>query len=348
MNPKISICIPAYNRPEVLPALLDSILSQDYENFEIVICEDDSPKRGEIRHVVAAYSSRYPDVIHYHENPVNLGYDGNLRNLVEKADGDYCLFMGNDDLLCPDALSVVAGVVDRHPNVGVVLRTYAAFDGTADKINQIFRYFDSERFFPAGADAVVTLYRRSVVISGMVIHRGEAQKYSTSRFDGTLLYQLYLVANVLGVMNGVFTPEILAMYRTGGVPDFGSSASEKGKFVPKAQTPASSIHFMRGMLEIAKYVEEQRGMPIYRRILADIGNYSYPILAIQSRQPLGVFLDYVYQLAKLGFWRNGMFHLYFLAILLLGARRVDRLIGFIKKRLGHTPAIGSVYRGEPR
>lgn len=343
---RISVCIPAYNRSIELPSLLDSIFAQDYPDFEVVICEDKSPQREEIRNIVEHYKSRYPQQIAYFENSENLGYDGNLRHLISQATGDYCLFMGNDDLMCPGALSVVAEVIDRHPNVGVVLRSYAAFDGTPDKVSQVFRYFDSERFFPAGADTVVTFYRRSVVISGMVIHRGEAQKFYTDRFDGTLLYQLYLVANVLATMNGVFTPEILALYRNGGIPDFGSSASEKGKFVPKVQTPESSVYFMRGMLEIAKHVEDVQGFPVFRRIIADIGNYSYPILAIQSGQPLGIFIGYAYQLAKLGFWRNKMFHLYFWAILFLGSRRVDRLIGFIKKRLGHTPALGDVYKGE--
>ena len=36
---KISVCIPAYNRSAVLPALLESILTQDFDGFEVVINE---------------------------------------------------------------------------------------------------------------------------------------------------------------------------------------------------------------------------------------------------------------------------------------------------------------------
>ena len=72
-NPiKISVCIPAYNRPEVLPELLDSVLSQNYSNSEIVICENKSPKRGEISEVVAAYAKKHPGVINYYENEWRL------------------------------------------------------------------------------------------------------------------------------------------------------------------------------------------------------------------------------------------------------------------------------------
>jgi glycosyltransferase involved in cell wall biosynthesis len=348
-NPiKISVCIPAYNRPEVLPELLDSVLSQNYTNFEIVICEDKSPKREEISEVVATYAKKHPGVIYYYENELNLGYDGNIRNLIAKASGDYCLFMGNDDLMCADALAVVASAVTRHKDVGVVLRTYASFDGSPDNINQVFRYFQNETFFPAGTETISTFYRRSVVISGMVVHRQEAMKYSTQQFDGTLLYQLYLVANILTKMNGVFVPEILALYRNGGIPDFGNSEKEKGLFTPKVQTPESSLHFMQGMLEIARWSEDSQKIKIYKPILADIGNYCYPILSIQAKQPKSVFLKYAYGLASMGFWKNKMFYLYFLSLLILGSDRVDRVIQYIKRRIGHTPVIGSVYRGGVR
>lgn len=346
MRPKISVCIPAYNRAEVLPDLLDSILAQDFDNFEIVICEDCSPQRAQIAEVVSRYNIARPSVMRYFENTENLGYDGNLRNLVEKSQGEYCLFMGNDDLMCAGALSAVAIAVDTHPDVGVVLRSYAAFDETPENINQEFRYFDAEAFFPAGAETIATIYRRSVVISGMVVHRDSALDYATDRFDGSLLYQLYLVASILCDKNAVFLPKILALYRNGGIPDFGNSEKERGKFVPTAQTPESSLHFMQGMLDIARYVEQTRQVKIYRAILRDIGNYSYPILAIQSGKSLGVFVRYCWGLAQLGFWKNKMFYLYFIALLLLGSRRVEWVLRRIKKWLGHTPVIGNVYRGK--
>ena len=342
---KISVCIPAYNRPELLIPLLDSVVNQKYTNYEIVICEDASPMREQIRDIIDEYKLKWPGIFHYYENESNLGYDGNIRNLIAKASGDYCFFMGNDDLMYPDSLAKVASAISRYDNIGAVLRTYASFDESPDNINQVFRYFENETFFSAGSDTITTFYRRSVVISGLVINRSEALKYSTDIFDGTLLYQLYLVANILTEMNGVFSPKILALYRNGGIPDFGNSEKEKEKYVPKVQTPDSSIHFMKGMLEILKWTEENRNIQIVKRITTDIGNYCYPILSIQAKQPFGVFLKYAYQFARLGFWKNKMFYLYFLSLVFLGVDRVDKIIQYIKRRIGHTPVIGNVYRG---
>ena len=226
------------------------------------------------------------------------------------------------------------------------VRVALAFDGEPTNIVQTFRYFDKELFFPAGSKTISTMYRRSVVIPGMVIHREAAQKWSTSKFDGTLLYQLYLVANILADMNAVYLPDITVLYRTGGTPDFGNSTAEQGKFTPKEQTPDSSVHFMQGMIRIARSIEDERGLPVYSAIVRDIDNYSYPILAIQGQRSFLVYFRYVQNLRSVGMGRNAMFYVWSLTILILGTKTTDKLISWIKTKIGHTPALGKIYKGE--
>jgi hypothetical protein len=175
----------------------------------------------------------------------------------------------------------------------------------------------------------------------MVIHRDSALELATSEFDGTLLYQLYLVGRILAKRSVVFTPQIIALRRDGVEPDFGNSEAEKGKFVPKDQTPESSLHFMAGMMRIAQHVETATGLPVFDAIRQDIGSYSYPILSIQARRSRGVFLRYGIALARMGFWRSPFFHAYFLSLLVLGPDRVDGAIKWIKNRLGYTPRLGA-------
>lgn len=340
MQPKISICIPAYNRAHLLSDLLDSILIQDFDDYEIVICEDYSPERGDIRKIVDAYIANHPGIIRYFENSKNLGYDGNLRNLFEKSNGLFCLFMGNDDLLCKNALNVVSSIIDKYDNCGVIVRSYATFDSSPEKIKQTFRYFQNELEISSGALAIATAFRRSVVIPGMVIRRSSAIQVSSPVFDGTLLYQLYLVGLILARHSVIFTPEIIALRRDGTPPDFGNSEIEKERFVPGDQTPDSSISFIKGMLLIADFIEKKTKLDVYKIILSDISRYCYPILSIQSTRPLKIFLKYVFELAKLGLWRSPFFYAYFFSLLLFGPARVDSLIIFIKNRLGYTPKLG--------
>lgn len=338
-RPLLTICIPAYNRFNLLAPLLDSIVNQKFQDFNILICEDGSPERIQISQIVSKYQERYPARIRYHENEGNLGYDGNIRKLVELANGHYCLFMGNDDLLCEGSLDIVAEILNREATCGVLVRSYATFDDDPNQYKQVFRYFPNELVVNSGVQAITIAYRRSVVIPGMIIHRDSAAEVATNRFDGTLLYQLYLVGMILAKLNVVFTPNIIALRRDGIPPDFGNSAVEKKLFTPKEQTPESSLHFVHGMLNIAKYIEGEVGLKVFKLICADIGNYSYPILSIQARLPKISFIKYGMRLAKMGFWRYPLFYGYFLSLIIFGPNQVDKLIKFIKKRLGYTPRL---------
>lgn len=340
--PKISVCIPAYNRANVLPQLLDSIFNQNYSDYEVVICEDLSPQREHISKIVENFMIQYPGRIKYFENQENIGYDANYRKLFDLAQGEYCFFMGNDDLLCKEALETVAHTLEKYKNIGVIIRSYADFHDDPNNINQIYRYFETEICMPPGAEAICTAFRRSVIGSGMVYHRQSAIDCHTDKFDGSLLYQLHVVAQTLCKLKVVFVPKVTVLYRLGGVPDFGNAKAERGKFTPAEQTIDSSINFMKGMLDIAKNTENTTGLKVYDAIVSDITNYSFPILAIQGNREFLEFLRYVHRLINIGLGKKPIFYIYTGLILILGPQRLNSLIRLIKQKIGHTPRLGRI------
>ena len=149
----------------------------------------------------------------YTENVTNLGYDGNLRSLIRLARGDFCFFMGNDDLLCPGALGHVRGVAARHPDAGVLLRSYSWFQGLPTNVLGTVRYADTETELPRGPETIAAFVRRSGVLSGWTIRRSPAISLETDRYDGGLYYQMYLTGVVLGRFAAVCTPEVLVLCR---------------------------------------------------------------------------------------------------------------------------------------
>src|SRR3974377_1936518 len=159
--------------------------------------------------------------------------------------------MGNDDLMCAGALNSAAELLKRCPKVGVILRSYAWFDGVPEKINQTMRYFTEEREFPAGAEAIRVSFRRSGVLSGYIVHRDSACGVATMKFDGTLYYQWRRTANVLAARNAVFPPAVLVLCRAGEPPEFGASGCEKGKYVPGRYTPQRRLNMGDGAWSIA-------------------------------------------------------------------------------------------------
>jgi len=341
MTPKLSICIPAYNRPAELKEALHSTAGQERGNWDILVGEDHSPRAAEIAKVVSDFSEKHPDLnVHSNSNEKNLGYDGNLRRLLDNAAGEYCLFLGDDDTLTEGSIKRVIDAVSK-PNIGVVLRAWKSIDKETGKDIEQHRYFNEDQIFPAGAAAVASFFRRSVFISGLTVNRAAARRFSTERFDGMLLYQLYLVGRILLEMDGYYISDVIAIRQVGGEHFFGSSQPEKSRFAPGQLLPSQSLVFIKGLFEIAAYLEEQTGTGVYEMIAQDLGRYSYPMLEIQAqRLPRLQYNNYARQLARLGPGKYGWFWLYHYALLSLGPRICNRMIRTTKKLLGRTPAFG--------
>ena len=341
-RPRFSICIPAYNRARHLPALIESIYAQDCKDFEVVICEDLSRERPQIAAIARDYAARYPGTLHYYENEVNLGYDANIRRLVERSSGEYCFFMGNDDLMCLGALGTVDEILQRCPDVGVVLRSYSLFDEVPENISEEIRYFAEEREFAAGPEAIRVCFRRSGVISGYVVHREMAEAAATSKFDGSLYFQLHLTATVLATRKAVFTPVVLVLCRAGEPPDFGSSSSEAGRYVPGCYTPQSRLNMIEGALAIVGSLKESTGIDVVDDVKRDYANYFYPYIKDQLGLPFAQFLQLYRSYGRMGFNRYPLFQFYCIAGYLLGEARCDKITRLLRGILGRSPHLGGI------
>ncbi len=342
--PLISVCIPTYNRPTQLAALLESITAQEGDDFEIVVSDDGSPRSVEIESAADQSSKKHSGIPHtFHRNDRTIGYDANLRRLLRMAKGEYCLFMGDDDLMLPGAIQQVRGVIQNHAGVGVVLRSYYSVDRVTRRVRDIHRHFSSSRLFPAGVQSVTALFRRSVHISGYTVHRATALSYDTDRFDGTLLYQLYLTANILLDASGFYLSDFLIVDVLSDVWDFGTADAEREKFSPGPRRPEQCVHIVHGMLKIARSVQETRRVAIYEEILKDVDHYVYGPLTWQAHSRRGL-VQLVAGLRRLGLGRSVHFWATVLAVLLLG-RNTETLARWLKTRVGHSQLMGATYQG---
>lgn len=101
MQPKISVCVPTYNGSKFLEECLDSIISQIFRDFELLIVDDQSSDNTvEIAENYAAKDSRIK-VIRNHEN---LGLVGNWNHCIEIANGEWIKFVFQDDIIDPTCL----------------------------------------------------------------------------------------------------------------------------------------------------------------------------------------------------------------------------------------------------
>lgn len=101
--PKISVLIPAYNVERYLPKCLDSVLSQTFDDFEIILINDGSTDgTGKLCDDYAARDSR---IKVYHQS--NKGISATRELCLQYASGDYIQFIDSDDWVEPDILEIM-------------------------------------------------------------------------------------------------------------------------------------------------------------------------------------------------------------------------------------------------
>lgn len=336
---RISICIPSYNRPDELARLLRTV-DCDPSAAEIVICEDAAPLRTRVRETVRTFADRFPYTVVYRENEKNLGYDGNLRRLIETASGEYVLFMGDDDKFMPGALDKFIAFLASNPDAAYVLRSYCAehADGTLEP----FKYCKTSTTFRPSLETCAFLFKRTVSIAGVTFKRSSVLALATEKFDGTLLYQLHLVLEVAYKEPSVYCEIPVAVatqtFRL-DKPQFGAAAKEL-RFQPGRVTQDNSIRFMQGFFEVAGAFDARHSVNVSRLIAVDLSKYSYPILSIQRKNGLRNFLKYSLRLAReTPVSRTWHYYFYTIALACLGEAVCDKAIIWIKQRVGHTPSL---------
>jgi glycosyltransferase involved in cell wall biosynthesis len=116
MNPKISVCIPTYNRSQLLPIAITSVLQQTETRFEIIVCDDGS--NDDTATVMEQFSR--DSRVKYIRHPSNIGKSNNMRSGFEAATGEYFIKFDDDDRLTPEFLSKTATILDTYPEVDFV------------------------------------------------------------------------------------------------------------------------------------------------------------------------------------------------------------------------------------
>ncbi len=122
---KISLVIPTYNCGRYLYDAIDSVIKQEYKDFEVIIVDDGST--DSTKDLVAEWQKKYPRLVRYfYQN--NLG-PGMARNKgIKEAKGEYIAFLDADDTLEEKSLGKRLEVFNRCEDIGLVFSDYYLID----------------------------------------------------------------------------------------------------------------------------------------------------------------------------------------------------------------------------
>jgi glycosyltransferase involved in cell wall biosynthesis len=177
----VTICIPTYNRPDMLRQSLQSVLWQSYPEFEVIISDNASTTDTEA--VVADFGDSR---IHLDRLPSNIGQFGNMSRALHVGRGKYRVMLHDDDLMLPGNLERKVAFLDAHPEVGLVHSgfRYVGADGlpfgpatkwthlSADTV-QPGREFIGQSLAQGGITCVSSVMLRSALVTNEIFDEAD-------------------------------------------------------------------------------------------------------------------------------------------------------------------------------
>ena len=123
---KLSIIIPIYNVENTLRQCLDSVISQNIDNCEIILVDDGSTDKSGI--IADEYAYKHPSITIYHK--VNGGLSDARNYGLDRMNGDYVTFVDSDDELSPNTLEPLLNIMHNHPEYDIL--EYSVLQNTGE------------------------------------------------------------------------------------------------------------------------------------------------------------------------------------------------------------------------
>jgi glycosyltransferase involved in cell wall biosynthesis len=129
---KVSVVIPTYKAEKYIAATIQSVLSQTYTDFEILIIDDGSPDNS--LNICRLFQDRRIRII----SQPNRGLPGARNTGIREASGDFIAFLDADDVWHPQKLEKHVEHLNASPAVGVSF-SYSAFIDEKGRLNGLYQ-----------------------------------------------------------------------------------------------------------------------------------------------------------------------------------------------------------------
>lgn len=170
----VSVILPTYNCAHFLPGSLESVLSQTYDFYEIIVIDDGSTDNTK------EVLNQLMQKIRYIHLEQNRGLPA-ARNIgIQSAQGKYIAFLDADDLWLPEKLQTDMEYFDKHPDVSMVYSRHTNIDE-----NGVVLDGEIKRRLPSGNIFIQLFSEQNFIISSSVVVRKDVFE-TTGLFDEQL------------------------------------------------------------------------------------------------------------------------------------------------------------------
>lgn len=272
-EPKVSVCVLAYNHARYIRECLESIVGQDTDfPFEVIVADDCSSDGT--RAIIQEFADRYPGLVKTVLRPVNVGGTRNFIELHNLASATYVAHIDGDDLMLPRKLQKQVDFLDANPEFSVVWHKVNLFDDTGGFVPG--ETYDLS-FFPNGVVALEHALRLGTVAAhSSMMYRRRARKTRHAEFE---VLDLFYTWEYLSSGKGKILDDVLGSYRVA------AQGSTQAKSVANIQKLVA--HHARYYLN--RMPEQRRNIFILALIdfMVDVKNlrrtaWSFARLAVES------------------------------------------------------------------
>ncbi|MBE9143988.1 glycosyltransferase [Planktothrix mougeotii] len=179
-SPRISVIIPVYNGDRYMSQAIDSVLSQTYSSYEIIIVDDGSTDNTHqiIQHYIEKYQNQ--SLIRYIFQP-NQGVAAARNRGIQEARGEFIALLDQDDMFWPEKLAHQVACFQANPDVAIVNSGWRLIDENNNRISDIEPWHNLPNLT---LETWVT--RTPILPSALMFRRDTWQKIGgfDSRFNG--------------------------------------------------------------------------------------------------------------------------------------------------------------------
>ncbi len=174
----MSICIPVFNRADLVSRAILSAIHQSYRNIEIIVV--DNASTDNTREAVLRYAERDKRIKYFH-NETNIGSGNNFLKCLEYASGRFSQALGSDDWLSRNYVEEGVKSFAAHPDAAAIITNILTFE--LSKKNGTFKFSDEVLMKPgeypadwffrniylgkAGGAGFISFLRREDSIAGL-------------------------------------------------------------------------------------------------------------------------------------------------------------------------------------
>lgn len=266
-NPRCDVILATYNGERFVAETIDSILSQSYQNFRLLIVDDGSTDATYT--MLQAYAAKFPNKVLVNRNERNLGVGLTVQKLLCMVDAPYVAWPGQDDTWSQDFLSVSLQTLSERPEISATFSKVKLVDKQGGTDVPIESPFKHEKIGSVDRDdltflilqgnflcAPASVFRFDKKIAAKMIHSN----------DQLQDFEMWLYLSTTGAFH--YDPSITTWYR---VHDANVSYSSYGRIQGPVDFGLTVISFLNSE-EFSSYFSALKALEL--RLLWMIGYIS--------------------------------------------------------------------------